>query len=244
VLYNSLREQRDTAKAQQCIGELAACDADLQETRPASPACKASTPPSRSRLRRAGGRGPREGRPQPRRRADPVRRRPLLQRPQGPRRGLPRQRAGVRRRRPRPAHRPLLQLQPARTGFQPGSLSCQGEGAGTSGGPPAQRGAGDGPVLPRHRRPRHPHRPDHLPPLPHRQVDAHAPAATSRPATPTPATPRETSREQQGPGPRQARRHHPFSARPQPHRTRDILRVSPAPAYIPGGAGLGVSLRF
>jgi hypothetical protein len=27
-------------------------------------------------------------------------------------------------------------------------------------------------------------------------------------------------------------------------RTRDILRISPTPAYVPGGAGFGLAIRF
>ena len=145
-------------------------------------------------VRRAGDRGPGEGRPQPGRRADPLRRRALLQRPQGPRRGLPVRRAGVRRRRARPVHRPQLQLHPQQ-GLRVRLARMQGQRQRRRGRRPARRRAGDGPVLPRRRRPRHRARADHLPALSHREVDTRA---ATRPRGR--ARPREAPRPAPGSG--------------------------------------------
>ncbi|MCY1006046.1 hypothetical protein OV079_10830 [Nannocystis pusilla] len=172
-LYNSLREERDRSSFNMCKGERAACIADLDELKVRQRARPRSRAAAQG-LRAAGGRGRREGRPQPRRRAGAVRRRPLLQRPQGPGRRVSGRRAGDRGGRARPLHHPrdlvpALERLPTRLADlrPPGEL---GPGA-------AQRRAGDGHDLPRRHGPRHRPRADPVPPVHHRQA---GPSAAQR----------------------------------------------------------------
>jgi hypothetical protein len=240
VLYNKLREQRDTAKARVCIGELASCDADKAETS--------------ARLARLQGdyatlKAAYDGE-EVEVREKVARNRAVALIPFGVghfyngRKGLGAAFlaselvfGGVG-----------LGLFIARSfncareglSFKPGALTCQGEGAGTS--VVRQRNAEQamglfflGAVA----------------------LDIVLAQVTFRPFLTTKSSRmrRQDLDDNGDPDASNAPRRRPgrngkgkAGTTPSPPsgrvRTRDILRVSPAPAYIPGGAGFGVSLRF
>lgn len=231
LLYNSLREQRDRAKAQQCNAERDACQADLQENQ----ARHARLLTEHAALRKSFGEQEVEVREKV------ARNRAVALIPFGVGQFYNGRKAlgvtflaseivfgGVG-----------LGLLIARTfncsrqnGFQPGSLSCGGTGAGES--VVAQRNAEqamglfflgtvalDILIAQVTFRPYLTVKSTRV-----RRIDLEAGADKNR-----------ENREQKGPrGDTPARRSRID--------TRDILRVTPAPAFIPGGGGLGVSLRF
>ena len=236
-LYNSLREQRDRAKAQQCSAERAACQADLQE----SQARHTRLLTEHAALKKSFGEQEVEVREKV------ARNRAVALIPFGVGQFYNGRKAlgatflaseivfgGVG-----------LGLLIARTfncsrqnGFQPGSLSCNGTGAGA-------------PVV----RQRNAEQAMGLFFLGTVALDVLIAQITFRPYLTVKSTRMRRSdleagadenrenREQKGPrGDTPARRDPP--ARRSRIETRDILRVAPAPAFIPGGGGLGVSLRF
>jgi len=230
-LYNSLREQRDRAKSQQCTAERAACQADLQESQARHTRLLAE----HTALRKSFGEQEVEVREKV------ARNRAVALIPFGVGQFYNGRKAlGVTFLASEVVFGGVgLGLLIARTfncsrqnGFQPGSLSCGGTGAGES--VVRQRNAEqamglfflgvvalDVLVAQITFRPYLTVKSTRV-----RRIDLEAGADKNR-----------ENREQKGPrGDTPARRSRLD--------TRDILRVAPAPAFIPGGGGLGVSLRF
>jgi len=238
LLYDSLREQRDRAKAQQCTAERASCQADLQESQTRHTRLLTE----HAALKKAFGEQEVEVREKV------ARNRAVALIPFGVgqfyngRKGLGAAFlasevvfGGVG-----------LGLLIARTfncsrqnGYQPGSLSCIGTGAGA-------------PVV----RQRNAEQAMGLFFLGTVALDILIAQITFRPYLTVKSTrvrrsdleagadENRENREQKGPRGDTPARRGDTPARRSRIDTRDILRVAPAPAFIPGGGGLGVSLRF
>jgi len=237
-LYNSLREQRDRAKAQQCSAERAVCQADLQESLARHERLKTE----HAALKKAFGEQEVEVREKV------ARNRAVALIPFGVGQFYNGRKAlgaaflasevvfgGVG-----------LGLLIARTfncsrqnGFQRGSLSCQGTGAGT-------------PIV----RQRNAEQTMGLLFIGAVALDVLIAQITFRPYLTVKSTRMRRSdleagadegrepRDRSGPRGDRPGRRGDRPARSSRVDSRDILHVAPVPAFIPGGGGLGVSLRF
>ncbi len=234
ALYNTLREQRDTARARVCIGELASCDADKAET-----SARLGRLQSDYALLKAAFDGE-----EVEVREKVARNRAVALIPFGVghfyngRKGL-----GAAFLASELAFGGVgIGLFIARSfvcsreglSFKPGALTCQGEGAGLS-------------VV----RQRNAEQTMGLLFLGTVALDSVLAQVTFRPfltvksmRVPRHKLDQGTDDTEKTPRKRPGKAERNPSTPTSRARTRDILQVSPAPAYVPGGAGFGVSLRF